>query len=305
MVKATEILFVDLEVDLKRVIVFAVVFVVLLCVLITYLVLSRRIDTSQIMLSGIVEADQNDLSFRIPGKISGIYFDEGDHVDSGEVVAELDKSELEAVVDQAEKNYEAAKAGIVQLEVSLETITRNLDKIKSLIPSGAATQSQYDDLFDQKRQIEAQLNYSRKSVDALKASVELAKIRLGYSILASTVKGTVLSRMYEPGEIINAGSPVLTSANLEKVNVIVYLPEINLGMVKLGQEVEILVDSHPDQSFSGKIEHISDKAEFTPKNIQTKAERIKQVFEIKVTSDSHDGVLKPGLPCDVIIHFNQ
>ncbi len=290
---------------MKRVIVFAVVFAVLLCVLIAYLVLSRRIDTSKITLSGIVEADQYDLSFRIPGKISDIYFDEGDHVDSGIVVAELDKNELEAVVDQAEKSYEAAKAGIVQLEVSLETISRNLGKIGSLIPSGAATQSQYDDLFDQKRQVEAQLNYSRKSMEALKASVELARIRLGYSRLPSSINGTVLARMYEPGEVINAGSPILTLANLEKVKTIVYLPEINLGMVKLGQEVGILVDSHPGQSFSGKIEHISDKAEFTPKNIQTRAERIKQVFEIKVTSDSHGGILKPGLPCDVIVHFNK
>jgi len=290
---------------LKRVIVFAVVFVVLLCVLITYLVLSRRVDTSKLILSGIVEADQNDLSFRIPGKISGIYFDEGDYVDSGKVVAELDNSELAAVVDQAEKSYEAARAGIVQLEVSLETITRNLGKIKSLIPSGAATQSQYDDLFDQKRQVEAQLNYSRKNLEALKASVELARIRLSYSSLTSSDKGTVLTRMYEPGEVINAGSPVLTLADLEKVNIIVYLPEIDLGKIKLSQEVEILVDSHPNQGFPGKIEYISDKAEFTPKNIQTKAERIKQVFEIKVTSDSHNGILKPGLPCDVIVHFNQ
>jgi len=290
---------------LKRVIIFVVVFVVLLCVLIAYLVISQRVDTSKIILSGIVEADQNDLSFRIPGKINGIYFDEGDYIDSGEVVAELDNSELAAVVDQTEKSYEAAEAGIVQLEVSLETIARNLGKIKSLIPSGAATQSQYDDLFDQKRQIEAQLDYSRKNLDALKASVELAKIRLGYSYLASTARGTVLARMYEAGEVINAGSPVLTLADLENINIIVYLPEIYLGKLKLGQEVKILVDSHPDEVFPGKIEHISDKAEFTPKNIQTKVERIKQVFEIKITSDSHGGVLKPGLPCDVVVHFNQ
>ena len=290
---------------MKRVIIFVVVFVVLLCVLIAYLVISQRVDTSKIILSGIVEADQNDLSFRIPGKINGIYFDEGDYIDSGEVVAELDNSELAAVVDQTEKSYEAAEAGIVQLEVSLETIARNLGKIKSLIPSGAATQSQYDDLFDQKRQIEAQLDYSRKNLDALKASVELAKIRLGYSYLASTARGTVLARMYEAGEVINAGSPVLTLADLENINIIVYLPEIYLGKLKLGQEVKILVDSHPDEVFPGKIEHISDKAEFTPKNIQTKVERIKQVFEIKITSDSHGGVLKPGLPCDVVVHFNQ
>jgi len=290
---------------LKRVIVFAVVFVALLCVLIAYLVISRRVDTSKIMLSGIVEADQNDLSFRIPGKISGLYFDEGDYVDSGEVVAELDKSELAAVVEQADKSYKAAEAGIVQLEVSLETISRNLGKIKSLISSGAATQAQYDDLFDQKRQVEAQLSYSRKNLEALKASVELAMIRLGYSSLMSFGDGTVLARMYEPGEVVNAGSPVLTLANLEKINVIVYLPEVHLGKIKLGQEVEILVDSHPDRSFPGEIRHISDKAEFTPKNIQTRAERIKQVFEIEVKSDSHDGILKPGLPCDVIVHFNQ
>ncbi|MCP4580044.1 MAG: efflux RND transporter periplasmic adaptor subunit [candidate division Zixibacteria bacterium] len=284
---------------MKRVLIFAIIFIVLLIVLISYLVQSRKVDTGKLTLSGIVEAKQSDLAFRIPGQINSIHYDEGDFIDSGTVVAELDKSELEAVVDQVIKNFEAVRAGIVQLEISRETMARNLAKIESLIPTGAATRTQYDDMFDQKRQVEAQLEAARKNLEAVKASVNLAKIRLAYTTLASTTSGTVLIRAFEPGEVVNAGMPVLTLADLDNMSITVYLPEKYLGKVKLGHDVKIMIDSHPDNTFSGKIKYISDKAEFTPKNIQTRAERVKQVFEIKVSSGSHGGILKPGLPCDV------
>jgi len=101
------------------------------------------------------------------------------------------------------------------------------------------------------------------------------------------------------------GAAVITIADLDDLTIKVFLPEIHLGTVKLGQEVEIQIDSHPERSFPGVIKHISDKAEFTPKNIQTKEERVKQVFAIEISSSSHNGILKPGLPCDVVISLRQ
>ncbi len=273
----------------------------MLVILVFYLNISRRTDTGKLVLSGVVEAEEHDLSFRIPGQINSILFDEGDFVDSGTVIAELDKNELEAVYNQAKKNYEASEAAIAQQEISLETIERNLAKIESLVTTGAATQTQHEDLFDQKRQAEAMLEHSRKKLEAIQAAVDLARIRLEYATLIATVKGTVLSRLYEPGEIVMAGSPVVILADLYNLTIRVYLPEIYLGKIRLGQDVFIQIDSHPDTLFPGRIEYISDKAEFTPKNIQTKKERVKQVFAVKISTDSQGGILKPGLPCDVLI----
>ena len=288
---------------LKRVAIFGVLFVILVAVLIIFLTISRPTDINQILLSGVAEATQHDLAFRITGLVLSINYDEGDVVDSGAVVAVLDTSELVAAADQAYKSSEAIKAQMVQLNVQLETISRNLNKAKQLLTSGAANQSQVDDFSDQKRQLEAQITFADKTYQAQKAAAQLSSIRRSYAEIASPIKGIVLSRQHEPGEIVMPGSPIISVANLDQLYIKVYLPEIFLGKVKLGQDVSIFVDSHPGGPLPGKIEYISDKAEFTPKNVQTKLERIKQVFALKVACSSEGGIIKPGLPCDVEIRF--
>lgn len=286
---------------MKRVLIFAVVLVVLIAVLVIYLTITRHEEMTELVLSGVVEAVESDLSFRMAGKIIAINYDKSDHIDSGAVVAFLDDSELALAVKQAEDTYAAAQAAIVRQEVGLGTIERNLKKFKDLVPSGAATQSQYDDLSDSKREADAQLQYSRKNLQALQANIEMAGIRLSYATLTSPLAGTVLDRMYEPGEVVVAGSPILTMANLDDLKIKVYVPELYLGQVKLGREVKIYVDSQPEKPFTAKITKIYDKAEFTPKNIQTREERVKEVFAIEIATTSYNGMLKPGLPCDVEI----
>jgi HlyD family secretion protein len=286
---------------LKRVAVFAVIFVVLLAILITYLTLSRQKDTDKIVLSGVVESVQHDLSFRMPGLITKINYDEGDLIDSGAIIAVLDSNEVVASVDQVQKSYLATKANIGQLNVQLSTVNRNLNKLKELLKTGAANQTQFDDLSDQKKQLQAQLEFAGKNLESQQAMVDLAGIRKGYTVLVSPIKGKVISRQYEPGEVAVTGSPVLSIADLDNLTIKVYLPENHLGQVKLGQDISIEIDSHPGKTFHGKITNISDKAEFTPKNVQTKEERVKQVFALKISCDSQGGTLKPGLPCDVII----
>lgn len=289
---------------MKRVAVFAIIFVVLLIVLIVFLSVSKKQDTDKISLSGVVESVQHDLSFRIPGLITQIYCDEGDLIDSGMTIAALDSNELVASADQVQKAYQATRANIGQLNVQLSMVNRNLKKVTELLKTGAANQSQFDDLSDQKRQLQAQLEYAEKNLESQQAIVELANIRKGYSTLVSPITGKVISRQYEPGEVAVTGSPVVSIADLENLTIKVYLPEIYLGKVKLGAGVSIEIDSHPGQTFPGKITFISDKAEFTPKNVQTKQERVKQVFAVKVACDSQGGALKPGLPCDVTIPLN-
>lgn len=290
---------------MRRVLIFGILFIILIAILLIYLNYSRQVDMGKLVLSGVIEAEEVDLSFRISGVLNNINFDKGDYVDSGAVAARLEQSELNAALNQAQKNYQASKAAITSVEVNLETVIRNLDKIEKLIPTGAAAQSQYDDLNDKRRQFEAQLDYSRKSLEAAQSSVDMARIRHDYSVLSTSTSGTVLSRMYEPGEVVMPGAPVLTIADLDDLTIRVYLPEIYLGKIKLGQKAAILIDSHPDKTFPGVVVYISDKAEFTPKNIQTKEDRVKQVFAVEISSDSHDGVLKPGLPCDVVITLSD
>jgi HlyD family secretion protein len=286
---------------LKRVAIFGILLIVLLTILVVFLQVSRKKDTTKLALSGVVEAVQHDLSFRLSGLLTSINYDEGDMADSGATVAVLDTNELVAACDQANKSYQAIKANIEQLQVQIESTNRNLKKVKELLQTGAANQSQLDDLTDKKRTTEAQLEFANKSLESQAAMVNLANIRRGYAILSSPVKGKVISRQYQPGEIVMPGSPVLTLADLDNLTIRVFLPEIFLGKVKLGQDVAIQVDSYPGKDIPGKIDYIADQAEFTPKNVQTKQERVKQVFAVKIACSGKDGVLKPGLPCDVII----
>lgn len=252
----------------------------------------------------MVESVQHDLSFRISGLITRINYDEGDLIDSGMIIAALDSGELVAAADQVQKAYQATNANIDQLNIQLSMINRNLNKVKELLKTGAANQTQFDDLFDQKRQLQAQLEYAAKNLESQQAMVNLADIRKSYSLLRSPIKGKIISRQYEPGEVAAPGSPVVSISDLDNLTIKVYLPEIYLGKVKLGADVVIAVDSHPGKIISGKVTYISDKAEFTPKNVQTKQERVKQVFAIKISCNSQGGLLKPGMPCDVTIPLN-
>ena len=114
----------------------------------------------------------------------------------------------------------------------------------------------------------------------------------------SPIDGTILVRVSEPGEGLSPGVPAVVIGNPNDVWIKLYISDRDIGRVVLGQKTEISIDSFPDKRFSGRVTFISPKAEFTPKNIQTKEERITQMFAVKVTVDKPDGVLKPGIPAD-------
>lgn len=115
------------------------------------------------------------------------------------------------------------------------------------------------------------------------------------------IDGTVLERVVEPGEVIPAYSTVVTIADISSLTLTVYAPEDRYGHIVLGQNCLITVDSFPGMSFKGSVTHIADKAEFTPRNVQTTDNRKSTVFAIKLKLEPSEGLLKPGMPADV--HF--
>ncbi|MFH1238979.1 MAG: efflux RND transporter periplasmic adaptor subunit [bacterium] len=120
-------------------------------------------------------------------------------------------------------------------------------------------------------------------------------------IIVSPMSGTVILQELFPGEVVTPGSPIITLADLNNLWVKIYIPEANIGKVKLGAQAEVVVDSFPNYVFPGEVIHISSKAEFIPKNIQTKEERVTQVFAVKVAVKNIEDKLKIGLPADVYI----
>ncbi len=159
---------------------------------------------------------------------------------------------------------------------------------------------------------ELEVALKRQQIETLQADVArdraalaAAEAQLGYAILRSPQAGVVLRKQVEPGEMIAAGTPVVTIADLRNVWVKIYIPEPQLGRVKLGQAAEVTTDSYPGKVYRGKVTFINSEAEFTPKNVQTQEERMKLVFAVKIAADNPDQELKPGMPADARVLLDQ
>lgn len=134
-----------------------------------------------------------------------------------------------------------------------------------------------------------------------RAALAAAEAQLGYTVLASPQAGVVLRKHVEPGEMIAAGTPAVTIADLGNIWLKIYIPEPRLGHVRLGQTAVITTDSFRGKVYPGKITFINSEAEFTPKNVQTQEERVKLVFAVKIRVDNPNQELKPGMPADARI----
>ncbi|MEJ5166803.1 MAG: efflux RND transporter periplasmic adaptor subunit, partial [Thermoanaerobaculia bacterium] len=140
-----------------------------------------------------------------------------------------------------------------------------------------------------------------KRINQIETKIKLIEEKIEDTILYSPIDGIVLSKNAEVGERANPNFPVYTIGEIDKPYVKVYVKEDKLGLVKIGQKAEIFCDTYPDKIYGGKVSYISSKAEFTPKNIQTKEERTKLVFEVKIDVKNERDELKPGMPVDVKI----
>jgi HlyD family secretion protein len=157
-----------------------------------------------------------------------------------------------------------------------------------------------------RREVEIQaaaLASAQATEKQLRAELETAKTQLGYTEIRSPMNGVVLTKNVEVGEFVNPGTPVVTVANIEDLWMNIYIPETQTGLVKLGQDVRVSVDSFPKETFKGKITFVSSESEFTPKTILTEEERIKLVFRAKVALENTDQRLKPGMPADAEIQL--
>ncbi len=148
-----------------------------------------------------------------------------------------------------------------------------------------------------------QIEQARAEVSASREALRQAQQQLEYTVLLSPLSGTVLTKAAEPGEYLNAGSPVVAAADLTEIWLRAFVPETELGRLHLGQEADVTTDAYPDRVFRGRVTFISSEAEFTPKQVQTFEERVKLVYRIKISMDNPDLLLKPGMPADARIRY--
>jgi len=241
----------------------------------------------EITASGTIEATEVVVSSKVSGTVLKLVVSEGDRVRRGDLLAQIDNAEANAVYDQA-------NGALLQAQANLELAGKNYERAQSLFKDGFTSQQGLD-------QARASLDAAAGVLKQAEASLELTKIRLKDSTITSPVSGFVTVKSVEEGELLSPGSPVATITDLANIHMMVYVSEKEVGRIKLGDGAYIFSDSYPNQRFLGRVTYISKQAEFTPKMIQTKEERVTQVFGVKVEVPNPDLKLKPGLPADALI----
>lgn len=230
-----------------------------------------------LVASGTIEGTEVVVSSKAIGKVLAMKVDEGDTVKEGDLLAAIDHRDADAALKNAQARYDLAVS--------------DYDRSGRLYKSNMISSQQYDQ--------------SKTNFESASAALETAKNSYDNTDIKAPISGVILVRAIEPGELANIGTPIVTMADLSEVKLTVYIPEKDVGKVQLGQEVAVSVDSYPNEKFMGKVIYISDKAEFTPKVIQTKEERTTQVFGIKVKIPNPDQKLKPGMPADAEFKWNS
>ena len=304
---------------------------------------SQSGDDGVIQLSGSVEAREVDLAFQIGGRISQLNVEEGSWIKEGELVANIDATDLQLVLQQttatanaAKANLEALKSGTRKQEIrvaeadlqkaqsQLNYSMADVKRISTLVPKKLASdeqleqsQLQYEIALASVEQTKQKLNLLKegaRSEDipraeqqfiALDEASAIARQQLTYTNLMSPVTGMVTVRLSEAGEVVGPGQSVVRIAETTHPWVRAYLNETQLGKVKVGQSVKVKIDSLPEKEFSGTLSFISPVAEFTPKTVETKALRVDLVYRIKVEVENPEGILKIGMPADIFIETGQ
>jgi HlyD family secretion protein len=204
----------------------------------------------------------------------------------------------------AEKNYqrfeELFKKGVVT-EKERDTLKLNFDVAKSRLTEAESVlklaQGNLGRIDAAKQDVETAI----PQIDATKASLKQASIQLDYTQLKAPMDGVVTSRNIEPGETVTPGREVITISDLSRVDLKIFIDETQIGKVKPNQEVEVTVDTFPGKVYTGVVSFISPEGEFTPKIIQTKKERVKLVYLVKISIANPNFELKSGMPADALL----
>jgi len=272
-----------------------------------------------VMGNGRLEATEVDVAAKLAGRLTEVLAKEGDLCNKNQIVARIDTSTLQAQLKQAEAEVKRAKqareTGLSRVEsirLKLVLAVKELDRSNKLFAKGIFTQQQLDRDQTVKQSYEAEYAAAKSSiteadnaVESALAQTEILKSEINDCVLKSPIKGPVLSRLAEPGEVMPNGGKVLTILDPTDIHMNVYLSEQYAGVIPLGGDARVVLDAIPDKQFPATVAYVSEKAQFTPKEVEATEEREKLVFRVKVSLQEFDDPrLKPGMPGVAYIRLN-
>ncbi len=294
-------------------------------------------DGNPLTLFGNVDIRKVDLGFRVGGRLAEVFFQEGDRVQSGQVVARLENTPYQDELNLALAQQEQAAAQLAKLvagnrpqeiaqaealvrerQATVNNLEVEFRRLNSLLNDGAIARQLFDNVEASLAEAKARLATGREGlklaregfrsedIDAARADLRAAqarsasaRTRLADTECQAPDAGVILTRVAEPGAIIGAGQTVLTLSLDAPVWIRAYVEEPNLGRIHPGMAAQVFTDSRPQHPYPGHIGYISPEAEFTPKTVQTEELRTRLVYQVRIIADNPDHGLRQGMPVTV------
>ena len=297
----------------------------------------RGAEDGPIVASGHVEATEVLVSTKVPGILQRLAVDEGATVAAGQELARIDTTDTGLALDAAkaeralaeadlrlhlagsrEEEVREAEAQVARAEADLAGAAKDLERMEGLLAAGSGTTKSRDDARTRHDVAAAALEATRERLrrlkagfrteekDAARARLRAAEARIAQleqqlkdAVITSPVAGVVTEKLAEAGELAQRGTGIVVVTDLASAWLNVYVAEPDLARIRLGQEAEVVTDD--GQTRRGRLSFIASRAEFTPKNVQTRDERVKLVYKVKVALENADGLFKPGMPAEARI----
>jgi len=276
-----------------------------------------------------VNAEKVGVSTDVSGIVQEVAVKDNEHVAAGQVLYRLDPRQFQIALDNAKANlaqialmiesmkqdYKRMVSDAAAQQAQVDLDQTNYDRAAMLLKTGAGTVEQRDQTYAALRQSNAAherdvalQNAADRQVELAKAAIhnatetlKMSQIVLGYTVLRAPFSGVIEVRQAELGEIMVPGTPVVTLADLDHVWLRAYINETDIGKVRYGQTATVTTDTYPGKKYTGRVSFISSNAEFTPKSVETHAERVTLVYRIRIDIDNPSHELVPGMPADATL----
>lgn len=273
--------------------------------------------------NGRIEADEVDIATKYAGRIAELFVDIGDMVSPAQVVARMDTRDIEQSLSKSEAQgreaqhaIEQAEAILVQQKAQQTLAAQEIERTRELVQKGWATR----ELLDQRQQqldaanagtaaAQAQVSRAQRTLDAARHDADFYRVQIADNTLIAPKRGRIQYRLANIGEVLPAGGKVFTLLDFSYVYMDIYLPTEIAGKIRVGNEARIVLDAYPNHPIPANVAFVASKSQFTPKTVETKSERDKLMFRVRVRIDqqrllAHSDSIRSGLPGVTFIRWD-
>lgn len=267
--------------------------------------------------NGRIEATEVTVSAEVSGRVLESALVEGRTVQANDLLVRLDETDLNTRLKQAEANAVAAQRAQVQVEQQiitarhhLQTADADLTRYRKLRETGNVSAQMLDraanQLSEARGQVEtlvARQAQAAASREAAQQEAALLRSQAGKTVIRAPSAGTILAKGIEAGEFATPGKTIAVLADLARIELKIYVPESEIGKIKLNDPARVRVDAFPQRYFEARVARVDQRAQFTPKDVHMPDERARLVFGVVLAVDNPEGYLKPGMPADAWVRW--